>query len=217
MINQTNYIPLKEAKSLIISALDQFDQDLGRRAASILGSAERLNIIEVTQAKPRMMQRCRFAKSTLKDVKAAREYIPNISEEFGPHFTRQDNPTDHAIIDYEYNGTALSIIHLAHELGHAIADDIHIENGRSAKKYSPKEHERQAYFIQQIVSSYLKDNIKCMPLKDEDLGRDTLSMSFDRAKQYKKADKILQAVLATTNPTQRRNGILNALDQRHEY
>lgn len=213
-MNQKNYLPLESAKNTIITALNQFDPELGTRAAEILFNDERLNIVEVTAAKTNMMQ-CRAAGTTMEDVKAAGMYIPDFAQRFGPHFMRQDNPTDHAIIDFEYDGSPRAIAWLAHELGHAIADDIHIENGRSSKNYSGGEHEEQAYFVQHIVSQHLKENLNHPDVQDEDLGQDVLKMSWDRAAQFTNAGKAFEEALTNANiPVERKSAVMAALDQR---
>jgi hypothetical protein len=212
--NRADYIPLADAKNVIITALDKFNPELASRAASVLYNEDRLNIVEVAEAKTNMMQ-CRAANVTMEDVKAADMYISDFSERFGPHFTRQDNPTNHAIIDFEYDGTPRSIAWLAHELGHAIADDIHIENGRSSKNYSGGEHEEQAYFVQHIVSKHLKDNLPPPDVQDENLGQDVLKMSWDRATQFTNAGRVFEEALTKANiPNERGAAVIKALDQR---
>lgn len=196
MDSQKEYIPLQSAKNIIISALDQFDPELSGRAAGVLFNEERLNISEVTEAKTNMMM-CRPAGMTMEDVKAADLYIPDFAEKFGPHFTRQDNPADHAIIDFEYDGSPRAIVWLSHELGHAIADDVQRENGHSFKDFSMDEMEQQAYFVQHIVSRYVKDNISSPDVKSDDLGEDVLKMSWDRANQYTNAGKTYETALET--------------------
>lgn len=213
MDNPEEYIPLQNAKNIIINALDQFDPELASRATDVLFNKERLNIAEVPEAKTNMMM-CRPAGITMKDVKAADLYIPDFAEKFGPHFTRQDNPTDHAIIDFEYDGSPHAIVYLSHELGHAIADDIQRENGRSFKDFSMDEMEEQAYFVQHIVSRYIKDNINTPAIRNDDLGDDTLKMSWERAAQYTNAGKTYETALEKA-PDERQQVTIKALDQRH--
>lgn len=212
MNDRTDYISLEHAKNVIIAALDQFNPELASRAASVLYNEERLNIVEVADAKTNMMQ-CRPAGVTMDDVKAADMHIPDFSERFGPHFTRQDNPTDHAIIDFEYDGSPRSIVWLAHELGHAIADDVQRENRHSFRDFSTGEMEEQAYFVQHIVSQHIKDNLKQPGVRDENLGQDVLKMSWDRANQYTNAGRVFEGALAN-DPNERKGIALKALDQR---
>lgn len=212
MDNRDNYIPLKEAKNVIMTALDQFDPELAVRAANILYDEKRLNIVEVARSKTNMMQ-CRPAGLTIEDVKAADMHIPGFSEKFGPHFTRQDNPADYSIIDFEYDGSPRAIVWLGHELGHAIADDVQRENGHSFKDFSSAEMEEQAYFVQHIVSQHLKNDVKTPKVQDKDLGQDVLQMSWNRATQYTKAGTVFESALAHS-ANEREAIILEALDQR---
>lgn len=207
-----DYIPLEDAKKLIIAALDQFNPELAVRAAGVLYDEARLNVVEVESARTNMMQ-CRPAGITMEDVIAADMHIPDFSERFGPHFTRQDNPTDHAIVDFEYDGSPRSIVWLGHEAGHAIADDIQREHGHSFRDFSAGEMEEQAYFVQHVVSGYIKDNLKHHDLKDENLGQNILKMSWDRATQYTNAGIVVaDAVAAPFN--ERKEITFRALDQR---
>lgn len=210
--NRENHISLEHAKNVIITALDQFNPALASRAETILYNEERLNIVEVKEAKTNMMQ-YRPARVTMDDVKAADMFIPDFPERFGPHFTRQDNPTNHGIIDFEYDGSHRAIVWLAHELGHAMADDLQLQNGHSHKDFSSAEQEEQAYFVQHIVSQYLKDNLSRPDVRDEDLGQSILKMTWDRAIQFTKAGRLYMEALE--EPTHKRTAIaLKALDQR---
>lgn len=203
-------IPIKEAKKLIIESLTAFDEDLGTRVKRILNSEKRLNIAEVTEGQARMMQ-YRPPGITLDDVIAAEMHIPDFAERFSPQFTRQDNPEDYGIVDFEYDGTPKSIVWLGHELGHAIADDIQRDNGRSNKDYSPAEMEEQAYFVQHIVSKSVHE--KFGDLAPESLGEDVLKMSFDRATQFTNAGNAYENT-ASADTSQRTSLIHSALDQR---
>lgn len=209
----TDYISLDDAKRLIVTALDEFDPKLASRAASILYDNERLNVVEVDEAKEEKMQQCRPAGFTMEDVKSLKMHKPDFAERFGPHFTRQDNPEPHAIVDFEYDGTPHSIVWLAHETGHAVADDIQRENGHSFRDFSTGEMEEQAYFLQHIVSGYLKDNLQRPDVKDADLGQDVLKMSWDRAEQYTNAGKVFESALETPVDV-RQKTIMATFDQR---
>jgi len=54
-MKQNNYIPLEDAKSVIIEALSDFDSDLGNRARDILSDDRRLNVVEQTNPVTNMM------------------------------------------------------------------------------------------------------------------------------------------------------------------
>ena len=213
---QAPYIELEAAKDIIIVALNRFDPDLGARADEMLHDDRRLNIVEVTDREAVMMQ-CRPAGVTMDDVRANAEmYIPDFAERFGPAFTRQDNPEDYAIIDFEYDGTARSIIWLAHETGHALADDVQRENGHSFRDFSAGEMEEQAYFIQHIVSRYVREHmpetvVAADEHRQDDLGESILKMSFDRAAQFTNAGQTFENAQAQP-PAERSTSIQKALD-----
>jgi hypothetical protein len=215
MGNPDNYIPLDDAKGIIITALEQYHPEFASYAENILFNDKRLNIVEVTEAKTKMML-CRPAGITVKDLQEKNMFMPEdeFLKKFGPHFTHQDNPTDFAIIDFEYDGSPLSVVWLAHELGHAIADDVQRERGMSFKDFSSDEMEQQAYFVQQIVSKYLKDNLTQPNLQNKDLGDKLSEMSSERIAQFTKAANDLGAAFNT--PPERRMGMtLDVLAQNH--
>lgn len=215
MNSRADYISLEQAKDVIITALDQFYPELAERAASVLHNPERLNIVEVEEPKTNMMQ-CRPAGLTIADLQAAGMHIPDFSEQFGPHFTRQDNSANHAIIDFEYDGSPRAIVWLAHELGHAMADDLQRENGHSFRDFSSGEMEEQAYFVQHVVSQHIKENLGRPDVHDEVLGQDVLKMSWDRANQYTNAGSVFEKALAS-DPGGRKAIVLKALDQRLDF
>ncbi len=182
-------ISLQTAKQAIITALNDFDAELGRRASEILYNDDRLNIAEVTTAQTSMMA-CRPAGITIDDLKAMGMYMSDYEEKYGPHFTQQSNPEDYAIIDFEYDGTEGSFKYLAHELGHAIADDMQREQGRSFRDFSLDDLEQQAYFVQTIVADHVKQSTMGYNL-DENL----LKLSFDRCCQVQDANKAFDSAL----------------------
>jgi len=209
-MRRKNYTPLKKAKIEIIQALEAFDPDLGQRASSILSDDRRLNIVEVTKAQTNMMM-CRPAGITMDDIIAANMYIPDFADKFGPHFTQQDNPNNYAIIDFEYDGSPRAIVWLAHELGHAIADDIQRENGHNFRDFSPAEMEEQAYLIQHVVSRHVRKRFG--NLDAQETGEDVLQMSFDRATQFTNAENVFESVIAEET-NKRAQLIQHAMDQR---
>lgn len=102
---------------------------------------------------------------------------------------------------------------LAHELGHAMADDVQRDNQHSFRDFSTGEMEEQAYFVQHIVSQHLKDNFKQPDIQDDNLGQNVLTMSWDRENQYTNAGRVFETALENTGSA--RKGIaLKALDQR---
>ncbi len=149
-----NNIPFEDAKNLIIAALGQYHPELATIAADIF-ERDGHTIIDNPELVTGMMQ-CRPAEfeeitDTNHPLYISRD---DFKSRFDPHFTEQSNPRKHAVIDYEYIGTPKSVINLAHELGHAIADDIQITKGLTHKDFTRNQQEEQAYFIQSIVSYY---------------------------------------------------------------
>lgn len=144
-------IPLDVAKHVIATALQNFDPALGARAARILYDDARMNIVEEAAPKTGMMQ-CRPAGLTVADLQSMDMYVENYAERYGPHFTEPDNPRDYAVVDFEYTHTKDSLLYLAHEVGHALADDIQREIGRTFRDFSPDKLEEQGYFVQSIVA-----------------------------------------------------------------
>lgn len=179
-------IPLDVAKQAIVKALSAFDKNLGIRANAILYNPDRLNLTEETSQKTGMMQ-CRPAGVTEADLRDSDMYFEDFAERFGPHFTEQENPNDYSIIDYEYTYTQSSVLDLAHELGHAIADDIQRESGKNFRNFTPNKLEEQAYFIQSIVSQPFAPafNAETAELKQNAVLE--LANGFNRANQRSEA------------------------------
>lgn len=153
-LTSDGYIPLEGAKNLIIAALSQYHPELADRAANIL-EREGHTIIDNPERVTGMMQ-CRPAGAEEVTDENHPMYISreDFDKRFSPHFTEMGNTRDHAVIDYEYLGTPDSVIYLAHEIGHAIADDIQQEKGLTHKDFTSDQQEEQAYFVQSIISHY---------------------------------------------------------------
>lgn len=129
-------ISLQDSKAMIVEALHDFDPVLGAKAAAMLQNEKTLNISDVPAGTAYMM-RCRPAGYT------------NPGEE---------NSENHPIIDFDYDHTIQSTIYLAHELGHAIADDYQREAGHDFETNPTHMIETQAYLVQNIVYNHLKDH-----------------------------------------------------------
>ena len=191
-------ISLQTAKNIILHGLQEFDEELGRRASDILCDERRCNIVETGRPDKGMMA-CRPAGITLEDLQNADMYIPDYQERFGPAFIRQDNPEDYAIIDFEYHGTAHSLLYLAHELGHAIADDAQREKGVSFRDFTSDQMEEQAYFVQSIISHYTGQN---SPENDPE-GDSFIKISWQRACQYKNANENFEHAMSLNSQLRR--------------
>lgn len=191
--DQDRYIPLEQAKLDIVDALTQFHPSLGAHAQSILSNVERLNLVEVPEGMAVMMQ-CRASGVTPQDIEQSEYYIEDYADRFGPHFTEQHNAKSFSIIDYEYDGSANSVVYLAHELGHAIADDLQIQRGLSSRDFSSAEAEEQAYFVQSIYSHFTGQPSSESTYNAENKGE--LTESWERAVQYGRAETRFEAALA---------------------
>lgn len=227
-VNGEDYIDLDTAKGLIIDALTAFDEALGERAVSILHNDARTNILEITDPSivdPQAVvdvQMYRPAGTTETGLAANDMFIADFQQKFnmsgygdgGGPFTSQANDSEHGIVDLVYRGTPVSISWLAHELGHGIANDIQIENGRSASEFSPAEQEEQAYFVQKIVIDHLRNKFGLDDVGQTNLGEPSLCNEFsDRASQFAVAKDRYEEALAQDADI--RSELVNrALDQR---
>ena len=159
---------LEESKALIIEAMNEFDPKLGIKAAEILSAASfnntaksrsednpyladeyklpdmkdaRWNLMEVAPGQSQLM-RCLPAQSEPKDYGDGMGHDP-----------ANENP--YAVIEYQFDGTIDGVIHMAHEMGHMIADDRQREAGYTYKDNPEHLKETQAYFTQSILYNHL--------------------------------------------------------------
>jgi len=145
-----------QGKALILEALEAFSPALAARAATILNSA-RLNLHQVAPGEIGMM-RVRAAGLRQEDTLGidATDLPQDKKDELKTRYPDDANEKgEQAIIDYDYDGTARSVIYLAHELGHALADDLQNEAGYTYRDNPVHLEETQAYLIQHIVNRYL--------------------------------------------------------------
>jgi hypothetical protein len=120
-------ISIDVAKEMVIEALTAFSPEAGARAADILYDDERLDIHSVPAGQ-------------MKTMYCAPAGFEN---------------NERAIIHLDYDETVKGVILLAHELGHAIADDYGVDEGRSLLDNPPHMWEVQAYMAQHIVANAL--------------------------------------------------------------
>lgn len=176
-------IPLDIAKHRMLAALQEFDISLGDRAARVLSDERRLNIVEEAVPRTGMMQ-CRPAGLTIDDLKAMDMHIEDYAQRFGPHFIEPDNPgRDYAVIDFEYVYTKNSLLWLAHEVGHAVADDAQRQQGRTFRDFTPQQMEEQAYFVQSIVAAAVDPEFNKESAEGPPAATDRLSNTFNRQSQ----------------------------------
>ncbi|MEZ0261016.1 MAG: GNAT family N-acetyltransferase [Alphaproteobacteria bacterium] len=148
-------ISLDAAKKLITDGLEKFDPALAAAAREVLDNPERMNVRTVDAGKGVMMR-----------VRAG-NLMPEDGMGFEGHrdhdALKKDFPVDHnpgkqAVIDFQYDGTMKSVVYLAHELGHAVADDMQNKSGHSYRDNPQHMQEVQAYLVQSIVTQALRDN-----------------------------------------------------------
>ena len=151
------YVPLETAKAVIIDGLEAFDPYLAEQAKRVLYNNDRLNITEIAAPREKMMMRCRPAGLTEEELGDFR--VANVEEDYGSEFAMQwnDDGSD-AIIDMHYAGRRQDVVILAHECGHAMADDVYRGCGLTFRDFSWDETEHQAYFIQSIVENHITKN-----------------------------------------------------------
>lgn len=182
-------IPLDVAKSIISQSIHAFSTELGCRADAILNDNKRLNLIEELDPEQPMMQ-YRPAGVTKSDLIASGIYDENFAQKYGPHFTQQTNEENFGILDYKYTYTKDSVLYLAHELGHAIADDIQIENGLSFRDFTANQSEEQAYFIQSIVAERMSPEFNVQSAGFE------RTTALDPSKTFNRQNQRLDAITA---------------------
>lgn len=128
---------LAESQQLIVAAFTEFDPELGQRALDIINDENRWYLLEEVEPGQCRRQQCRPA---------------------GSENDYNFNPKPHAVIEYQFDGTIDGVVYMAHEIGHAIADDIQRENGHSYKTNPEHLQETQAYFTQHILYNHLKQS-----------------------------------------------------------
>lgn len=151
---------LPDAKKLIMQALKGFDPKLASCADDILFDDSRLNIHNVEIGQGGMM-RCRAAGLKMDANDDMRLENAGLSEEFvsslRERYKFDDNEHgEKAVIDFDYNSTIGSVIYLAHELGHAAADDYQRNNNYSYTTNPSHMAEVQAYFVQNLILEHLR-------------------------------------------------------------
>ena len=150
-------VSLADSKRQIIEALQEFDPALAKRAGAILNNRSRMTIRSVPPGQAMMM---RVRPATLEKGDAMHLTEENLGKErlkkLRKHFPRDDNPTSKAKIDYDHDGTVFGTVMMAHELGHALADDMQRENHFSYRDNRSQMAEVQAYTVQHLVLNHLQ-------------------------------------------------------------
>lgn len=166
---------VEESKALIVGALAGFDPAMAQQAREILATAlareggpaampfnaaahdgnpylksdyrlavaegSRWNLALVEPGQARLM-RCLPAASPQREIM--------------PGFFDPANPHDQAVIEFHFDGTIDAVAYMAHELGHAMADDCQRAAGNSFRDNPVHLAETQAYLVQHIVYDALR-------------------------------------------------------------
>lgn len=188
-----NFIPLDVAKRIIMSTLEDFDTILGARAREIFANGHRLRITEELEQRTGMMN-CLPAGITIQDLKDRDMYFDFVEPFDNGIFIEHNADGSEAIINFEYTYSADSLCYLAHEIGHAIADDIQRACGLSFRDFSPHELEKQAYFIQSIVAAHIDPDFNTESAAFVPASETSLSSAFNReAQRYEAVGAYKQA------------------------
>ncbi|MEK7801420.1 MAG: hypothetical protein AAB276_03100, partial [Pseudomonadota bacterium] len=175
---------LEESKALIITALDEFDKSLGDKAQEIFQTAHYNNGIADVRAEAKFRKFSYDASNTnTENPILSKNYNLDVNEESRwnlipvppgqcrlmrclPAESDQKewtniaydpaNPHPYAVIEYQFDGTIDAVVYMAHELGHAIADDYGRETGKTYRDNPTHIVEMQAYLTQHIIYDYLK-------------------------------------------------------------
>lgn len=162
-------VSVADSKAMIIEAATSFDAKLGAQVKAICDDEGRFNIRPVEPDTARMM---RIRKHGLNMTSADDQYVSaqkNGAENWTawqdweaqtgkPAFTLNHNEADKAQIDYEHDGTAYATALLAHEIGHALADDQQMASGYGNQANPKHMQEVQAYTLQHIVMDYMANH-----------------------------------------------------------
>jgi len=146
-------LPLNEAMLEIIEALNNFLPELGQRAQKILnnpGQVENVKAVEKGKATKMFCQQAGLSKDYLMQRGMLSAEYSNEAINDGV-INNKDFATIHLDYDKTFNGAAW----LAHELGHAIADDIQGKAGFDYVDNPIHMEEVQAYIVQNIFRNHL--------------------------------------------------------------
>jgi len=177
---------LEESKSLILSALEDFDENLGKTAKDILATAQykngadglkseaafrnlpydgtRQNTENPYLSKDYKLEAGKGSQWNIEAVPPGQcrlmRCLPAKSEQKqqGENAYDPANKNDHAVIEFQFDGTIHSVVYMAHEIGHAIADRYGQNAGMTHRDNPAHMPEIQAYLAQHIVADALKNH-----------------------------------------------------------
>ena len=123
---------IEDSKKLVIDAFRAFDEDLAARAEKIINDKKRCVLRDLDSLGPkdiRQMQ-CQPAET-------------------------EDNPGTFAVVRLDYDGTINDAVYLAHEVGHAIADEM-VRNAEFKHDDTKAHmHEIQSHLLQHAMYDHL--------------------------------------------------------------
>jgi len=185
-MDRTRRFSLEESKELIISALDHFSPELGEQARRIMqtacyngGASDRERELRFAampyDGSPLDDPNHFLSKDYKLEIEAGKRWnltpaapgqcrlmrcLPAESnqQECAPGAYDPANPHPYAVIEYQFDGTLDGVIYMAHETGHAIADDYQREAGMTYRDNPRHLPEMQAYLVQHIVYDHLKQH-----------------------------------------------------------
>lgn len=123
---------IEESKKLVIDAFRAFDEDLAARAEKIINDPRRCVLRDLDSLGPkdiRQMQ-CQPAET-------------------------EDNPGKFAVVRLDYDGTINDAVYLAHEVGHAIADEMVRKAEFKHDDTKAHMHEIQSHLLQHAMYDHL--------------------------------------------------------------
>ncbi|MEZ0226168.1 MAG: GNAT family N-acetyltransferase [Alphaproteobacteria bacterium] len=155
---------LDDSKKLILAAMKDYNPDLGRKAQEIFdagydAAAERTKTPGFSvDWKKDLAVTDNPERWRIRNVPDGETAVVMRSIAAGtPQGRDPANPNRHAVIDFEFDKSMNSVVYMAHELGHAVADDWLQQGGKFKATANPAHMaETQAYFTQNILYDYIR-------------------------------------------------------------
>jgi hypothetical protein len=156
---------LEQSREIIQAAMNEFDPELGKRTKDVFDAGfdkavadsrttgHKINWNEVEVKDPPTQWR-------IEQIPPDRDWIMMRSLPANSPLSRDGDPENknpHAVIDYQFDGTMNSLVYMAHETGHTIADHNLQKDGKK-KFYDNPMHmgETQAYLVQNALYGYIR-------------------------------------------------------------
>ena len=164
---------LAEAKEIILTAFSNFDPLLGQRAQNIFAAGYGYNSalkglwndkaryfadVAIREQDARHLAALETGtRWRLANVKPGQAFMMRSRPAQTPASAQGDpaSPHDYAVIDYQFDGSLNGVVYMAHEVGHAIADDCIHAYGKSYNDSPHEIDEVQGYLPQLVVYNHL--------------------------------------------------------------